>query len=46
MTSFFSAIISLSFLLSSSNVFAQDTLLNKYGLWVVSSVEEYKKTIA
>ena len=46
MARFFSAIISLTFLLSWSNVFAQDTLLNKYGLWVISSVEVYKKTIA
>ena len=46
MTRFFPAIISLTFLLSSSNVFAQDTILNKYGLWVISSVEVYKKTIA
>ncbi|MEP7164531.1 MAG: M15 family metallopeptidase [Ferruginibacter sp.] len=33
-------------LLSCSNAFAQDTLLNKYGLWVISSVDLYKKTIA
>ena len=30
----------------SMTVFCQDTTLNKYGLWVISSVEVYKKTIA
>ena len=33
----------LSFVLSAP---AQDTLLNKYGLWVIKSVDTYKKTIA
>ena len=26
--------------------FSQDTLLNKYGLWVINSVDVYKKTVA
>ena len=33
------------FMLTSVAVFAQDTLLNKYGLWVIDNVEQLQKTI-
>ena len=33
-------------LFNSITAFSQDTLLNKYGLWVINSVDVYKKTIA
>ncbi len=35
-----------AFLFFSITVFSQDTLLNKHGLWVIRSVDVYKKTIA
>jgi D-alanyl-D-alanine dipeptidase len=43
---FCQVVIFSGFLLSFSNAFTQDSLLNKYGLWVISSIDEYKRTIA
>lgn len=37
------AVISFS---TSNNLFAQDTILNKYGLWVIKDIRTYNATIA
>jgi zinc D-Ala-D-Ala dipeptidase len=39
------AIFKVVFLLKSVNAVAQDTVLNKYGLWVIHSLPEYKRTV-
>ena len=38
-------IFTVVFLLTSFIAFAQDTVLNKYGLWVIHSLPEYKRTV-
>jgi D-alanyl-D-alanine dipeptidase len=39
-------ICTIVFLLTSATSFGQDTILNKYGLWVITEVKMLKKTIA
>ncbi len=39
------AIFAVVFLLTSVATVAQDTVLNKYGLWVIHSLPEYKRTV-
>ena len=38
-------IFTVVFLLTSVTIVAQDTVLNKYGLWVIHSLPEYKRTV-
>jgi D-alanyl-D-alanine dipeptidase len=42
----YSIAVFVTLLLSGSNSFAQDSVLNKYGLWVINTVKIYKRTIA
>lgn len=37
-------ICGIVFLLSSHNTAAQDTILNKYGLWVINTIGQLQKT--